>query len=138
MTPNDEITQLHGCCLCGAVTIVVAGALEHAPEACHCVQCRKQSSHFFAAVNVRRSALEVRGEDKVSWYASSDQVERGFCSSCGSVLFWKPNIEDYEYTAVAMGVFDSPTGVHLSKHTFVGDKGDYYEIDDGLPQSEHY
>nr|WP_234818668.1 hypothetical protein [Sinorhizobium fredii] len=55
-----------------------------------------------------------------------------------STLFWKPTIEGYEFTAVAMGLFDGPTGLHLSKHTFVGEKGDYYEITDGLPQSDSY
>jgi len=34
-------------CLCGAVSLELEGALERAPEACHCSQCRKQTSHFF-------------------------------------------------------------------------------------------
>ena len=45
-------------------------------------------------------------------------------------------LEGYQLTAVAMGLFSGPPGLHLSKHTFVGDKGDYYEITDGLPQSD--
>jgi hypothetical protein len=100
--------------------------------------CRKQSGHVLAAVNVRRGALSVRGEQYVRWYRSSDKVERGFCSECGSTLFWRPTIKGYQLTAVAMGLFDDPTGLHLSKHTFVGDKGDYYDITDGLPQSGSY
>ena len=40
--------------------------------------------------------------------------------------------------AVALGLFDAPTGLRISKHTFVGDKGDYYEIDDGVPQSDAF
>ena len=28
--------------------------------------------------------------------------------------------------------------IELSKHTFVGDKGDYYQITDGLPQNNDY
>ena len=130
--------MLKGTCLCGAVTLEVEGELEHAPEACHCSQCRKQSGHVLAAVNVRRSALKIHGEDRVTWYQSSDKVRRGFCSVCGSTLFWKPTMEGYEYTAVAMGLFDPPTGTRLAKHTFVGDKGDYYDIDDGVPQSDSY
>jgi hypothetical protein len=54
------------------------------------------------------------------------------------VLFWNPTIEGYEWTAVTMGAFDSPTGARLAKHTFVGDKGDYYDITDGLPQSQSF
>ena len=127
-----------GRCLCGAVSVEVNGELEHAPEACHCSQCRKQSGHFLAAVNVRRNALKIDGSDNVTWYQSSDKVQRGFCSVCGSSLFWNPTIEGYEFTAVAMGLFESPTGTRIAKHTFVGDKGDYYEITDNVPQSESY
>ena len=130
--------MLKGTCLCGAVTLEVEGELEHAPEACHCSQCRKQSGHVLAAVNVRRSALKIHGEDRVTWYRSSDKVRRGFCSVCGSTLFWKPTMEGYEFTAVAMGLFERPTGTRLVKHTFVADKGDYYDIDDGVPQSDSY
>jgi hypothetical protein len=134
----SAVSSLSGTCLCGEVRIEILERPDHAPEACHCKQCRKQSGHVLAAVNVRRDALRVHGNDKVTWYQSSDKVKRGFCSLCGSTLFWKPTIVGYEYTAVAMGALEAPTGMKLSKHTFVGDKGDYYEIADGIPQSEGY
>ena len=127
-----------GSCLCGAVRLEIEGELERPPEACHCTQCRKQTGHFLAAVNVRRSALTIHGTEHVKWYQSSEKVQRGFCSNCGSTLFWNPTIDGYEWIAVAMGTFDSPSGVRLARHTFVGDKGDYYEIADGLPQSRGY
>lgn len=130
--------MMKGTCLCGAVSFEVEGELEHAPEACHCSQCRKQSGHVWAGVNVRRTALTLRGAEKVTWYQSSEKVKRGFCSVCGSSLFWNPTIEGYEWIGIAMGLFDSPTGTRLAKHTFVRDKGDYYDIDDGLPQSQSY
>ena len=130
--------MLKGGCLCGSVTVEVTGPIEHQPEACHCTMCRKQSGHVFAAVNVRRNALLIRGEQHVRWYRSSDKVQRGFCSECGSTLFWKPTIEGYAFTAVAMGLFDGPTGLHLAKHTFVVEKGDYYEIADGVTQCEGF
>ena len=132
------LIMTRGTCLCGAVSFEIAGPLEHRPEACHCTQCRKQTGHFLVAVNVRRSALTVHGADKVTWYRSSEQVQRGFCSVCGSTLFWNPTIDGYEFVAIAMGAFDSPSGMRIAKHTLVADKGDYYEIDDGLPQSQSY
>src|SRR5262252_4055541 len=100
--------MIKGSCLCGGVRVEVEGAFEKQPEGCHCTMCRKQTSHFFAAVNVRRKFLAVHGEDKVGWFRSSETVERGFCKVCGSVLFWRPNLPGYEYTAVAMGLFDTP------------------------------
>lgn len=130
--------MIKGQCLCGRVKIVIEGALSHPPEACHCSQCRKQSGHFLAAVNVKRDSLLVSGEDSICWYQSSEKVERGFCKNCGSSLFWKPNIEGYEYTAVCLGLIDDRIEHSLAKHTFVSDKGRYYDINDGVPQSDQY
>ena len=39
--------MMKGSCLCGAVRFEVAGKHDKQPEACHCLQCRKQTSHFF-------------------------------------------------------------------------------------------
>lgn len=130
--------MIRGSCLCGAVRLEIQEPLEHAPEACHCSQCRKQTGSFLIAVNVRRTALHVEGNESVAWYQSSEKVQRGFCKVCGSTLFWKPVIEGYEWTGVAMGCFDTPLSLRISKHTFVGDKGGYYEINDGAPQSDAF
>ena len=124
-----------GSCLCGAVTFEVAGEL-HPPDACHCRQCRKQSGHYFASTDVPRSAVTVHGGDKVTWFRSSEKVRRGFCSICGSALFWDPLEKDW--TGLSMGAFDGPTGTRLRIHIFVADKGDYYDIADGVPQSDGY
>jgi len=123
-----------GSCLCGAVTFEVSAPLAPA-DACHCSQCRKQTGHYFASTNVTREALTIRGADKIAWYRSSEKVRRGFCPVCGSVLFWDPLERDW--TSVAMGAFEAPTGTRLEMHIHVADKGDYYDIADGLPQHEH-
>ncbi len=122
-----------GSCLCGAVTFEVAAALPP-PDACHCTKCRKHSGHYFVSTDVPRTALTVGGADKVTWYQSSEKVRRGFCSVCGSSLFWDPIHKDW--IGVAMGAFDKPTDTKLRIHIFVADKGDYYEIADGLPQNQ--
>lgn len=121
-----------GSCLCGAVQITVEGDLPQ-PNACHCVACRKQTGHFGASLDVARSRIHVKGEEAVRWYQSSEKVRRGFCGTCGSTLFWDPIHHDW--TAIAMGLFDGPTHTSLSMHIFVSEKGDYYQIGDGLPQN---
>ena len=121
-----------GACLCGAVRVEVAGELAP-PNACHCSQCRRQSGHFWASTDLPRSAVTIHGEDRLTWYQASEKVRRGFCSTCGSFLFWDPIGRDK--IAVAMGAFETPTGTRLAKHIFTADKGDYYDIADGLPQN---
>ncbi|MEX3007070.1 GFA family protein [Hoeflea sp. TYP-13] len=125
-----------GSCLCGKVTFEVTGDLPR-PSACHCSQCRKHSGHFEASTDLPRASVTVYGSENVTWYHSSEKVRRGFCSICGSSLFWDPVDQDkHDWTAIAMGAFDTPTGTRLEKHIFVADKGDYYEIADGLPQHD--
>jgi len=120
-----------GRCLCGAVAFEISGALP-APNACHCSQCRKQSGHYWASVDVPRSTLKITRDEGLRWYQSSEKVRRGFCGTCGSFLFWDPPAHDW--AAVAMGALEAPTETQLAKHIFVASKGDYYEISDGLPQ----
>lgn len=126
------MSALAGSCLCGRVRFTLAERPVDA-TACHCVMCRKQSGHHFASANVPKAALSVDGAEHVTWYLSSPKVRRGFCSRCGSWLFWEPVSRDW--TSVALGAIDGPTGVTLQRHIFVASKGDYYEIADGLPQN---
>lgn len=120
-----------GSCLCGNVRVQVEGDLGPS-DACHCRQCRKQTGHYLASTDVPRERVSIAGETAITWYRSSETVRRGFCSTCGSTLFWDP--VDRPRIAIALGLFDTPTGIALDKHIFVADKGDYYTIDDGLPQ----
>lgn len=122
-----------GSCMCGAISFEVVGDLPP-PDGCHCRECRKQSGHFFVSTDVPRTAVTIHGEDKITWYHSSDRVRRGFCSVCGASLFWDPVKRDF--IGIAMGAFDGPTRTHMAINVFVSEKGDYYDIADGLPQKE--
>ncbi|APH72018.1 GFA family protein [Aquibium oceanicum] len=121
-----------GACLCGAVRFTTRGALRGVVY-CHCSQCRKQSGHYYAATDVADESLTVEGADSITWYRASDIAQRGFCKHCGSALFWKQDRSGK--TSVMAGAFEAPTGLKAEAHIFVADKGDYYSIDDGLPQS---
>lgn len=124
----------YGSCLCGAVRFAVDGELP-APDACHCTTCRKHSGHFFVSTDLPRASVTIHGAERVTWFASSEKVRRGFCATCGSSLFWDPIHKDF--IAIAMGAFDKPTGTKTRIHIHVADKGDYYDLVDGLPQNEH-
>ncbi len=126
-----------GSCLCGAVTFEVTGELGSS-DACHCKQCRKWTGHFLPGAEVQRSALTIRGSENLTWFHSSAKARRGFCARCGSSLFFDPlDRNKHPWTSVALGAFDTPTGTRLARHIFVAEKGDYYALDDGLPQNEH-
>jgi hypothetical protein len=127
---DREATLHHGRCLCGAVRFAVTGALGEVCV-CHCTQCRRQTGHFLASTNVAVADVALEGEDHVRWYRSSESAERGFCGTCGSVLFWRRVASDR--LAIAMGSLDKPTGTHIVAHIFAADKGDYYAIEGDAP-----
>lgn len=118
-----------GGCLCGQVRYDI-GAQMRPVIACHCTQCRKTSGHHVAASSVDRSAIAIRGD--VTWYASSDTARRGFCGICGSNLFWDGPGQSL---SIFVGALDGDSGLEMAGHIFCDDKGDYYEICDGLPQA---
>jgi len=82
--------------------------------------------------------LKINGADRISWFHTSGKVRRGFCSTCGASIFFDPiDREKNNWIGISMGAFDTPTETGLALHIFVAEKGDYYEISDGLPQNEH-
>lgn len=122
----------HGGCLCGGVRYRVTGPLR-APLACHCGQCRRQSGHHVVATQAKKSDLILERAETLAWFESSPGIKRGFCSRCGSLLFWQREAD--ERVAIMVGGLDQPTGLKLAGHIFIADKGDYYELpDDGLPR----
>jgi hypothetical protein len=120
-----------GGCLCGAVRYAVDGPMR-AVVLCHCTQCRRNTGHFMAATAARHRDFRLLAQEQLRWYDSSAAARRGFCGRCGSVLFWQG--AGREYISIAAGSLDGTTGLESACHIFVADKGDYYSIDDGLPQ----
>lgn len=120
-----------GSCNCGGVSWEVHGDMRPI-VACHCSQCRKQSGLYFAATAADDKNLTISG-DTLSWYKASPDAKRGFCGTCGSSLFWKHDEENF--TSILAGSIDGASGLEISKHIYVGDKPDWYEITDGKPQS---
>lgn len=124
-----------GSCLCGSVTYALHGDLRPS-LACHCIQCRKTSGHYWSATQVADEDFEITSDDGLVWFKSSDTARRGFCANCGSSLFWQ--LFGESKTSVGTGTLDGTTGITTSGHIFCDFKGDYYNITDGLPQKGAY
>lgn len=134
MTNRSDPIEHTGGCYCKRVRYVVAGEL---PDmiVCHCTQCRKQSGHQYATTTTNRDQVDIQGEENITWFCTSEEARRGFCSYCGSHLFWLSNTGQLAILAASL---DQPTGLKLGIHIFTADKGDYYAVTDGLPQYEQY
>ena len=130
---SDKATeQVTGGCLCGAVRFTATGKLRPV-VLCHCGQCRKWHGHVGAYTAVDHGGFKLTEQRGLRWFDSSAIAKRGFCAECGSSLFWQG--KGKPYISIAAGTLDPPTHLKSDRHFFVVDKGDYYEIDEHLPQN---
>lgn len=131
MADNSQVTT--GGCLCGAVQYEVRGPLRDVVN-CHCSMCQRLHGGFGPHSKARKTNISVTKSDGLAWYKSSDIAQRGFCRVCGSGLFWEPF--ELDATGILAGTLDGPIGLKTIGHIFVGEKADFYEIDDELPSYE--
>jgi len=62
----------------------------------------------------------------LTWFASSETAERGFCRRCGSSLFWRRR--GNKYISIWAGTIDGATGLTMEGQIHTGSKGDYYAL----------
>lgn len=118
-----------GQCLCGAVRFEAEKVEPHV-HACHCSMCQRWNGGPAFAVDV--GSVSFTGEQHMSRYASSDWAERGFCSQCGSNLFYCLKPDRYIMWA---GAFDDQT-FDLDGEIFCADKPDWYNFAGDHPRHD--
>ncbi len=115
MEISSEKDVVAGGCLCGAVRYSIRGDLR-AVTVCHCAMCRRSTSSLGAYTACAAEAITITGT-KLRWYRSSPSARRGFCSKCGSQLFWEPS--HGRHMSIAVGSLDDASGLPIGKHIFV-------------------
>ena len=128
--PGPGPATLHGSCLCGACRFGMPGPAGPV-TACHCGQCRKLSGHYSASFDADEASLAWRARDPLAEYATPGGGRRGFCGACGASLYFRAADGAF---SVEAGAIDGPTGGRLAAHIFTVEKGDWYDLADGLPQ----
>lgn len=112
-----------GKCLCGAVQFIAEGVETHF-HACHCSMCRNWSGGPMMAVNT--ADVKFQGEDKIKRYASSEWAERGFCSECGSNLFYR--LKEGGNYIMTIGAFADESPFSIAGEIFVDEKPPGYNF----------
>ena len=122
----------HGGCLCGAVRYRAVGPFRDTCF-CHCESCRRaMGATPVAWGTVDQGDFHVeRGE--LTTLETSEGVDRGFCSRCGSsITYWHHSRgEEIDLTLASL---DDPASVQPEDHIWVCDKPDWVVIADDLPQ----
>ncbi len=112
-----------GRCLCGAVSYTATDVDPHM-HACHCGMCRRWSGGPAMAASV--GSIEFQGEEHISRYDSSAWAERGFCSRCGTNLFYR--LKETNHHVVWMGTFDDQAPFELVGEIYIDDKPAAYDF----------
>jgi hypothetical protein len=125
-----------GGCFCGAVRFRIELPSKWVAH-CHCSMCRR--AHGAAFVTWVGSATERAtiedGDAMLRWFASSPGAERGFCTRCGSTLFFRSQRWPGELHIV-LANFEDPVDRAPQLHFYDSARVDWCALDpaDGLPR----
>jgi hypothetical protein len=109
-------------CLCGAVTIT-AEDIDPKFTVCHCQSCRTWGGAPFFAVKCG-TQVTIEGDEKVKMFQSSSWASRGFCTECGTHLFYKFKATG-EYN-MPVGLFPHLEGLKMEMQYFSDMRPSYY------------
>jgi hypothetical protein len=115
-------TERRGSCLCGAVRIAIK-TTSNSVSACHCSMCRKWGGGPLLAIECG-SDVQFDGTDSISVFSSSDWAERGFCSMCGSHLFYRLKREGHY--VVPVGLLNDGEQWVFDQQIFIDEKPSFY------------
>lgn len=83
-----------------------------------------------AATSANLADLAVESTETLQWYEASPGVFYGFCSTCGSSLFWR-NDDKPERWSIGAGTLDPPTGLETSLSLWITEASDYHDPPSG-------
>ena len=124
------MTLFRGGCLCGAVRYETTSEPLN-QRVCHCRVCQKAiGAAFNARVLMRIEDVAITGP--ISTFHSSETLERGSWSHCGSSVFSRR--VSAGVIGLTAGSLDDPTLFKPDMHFWVSSKQPWIEIADNLPQ----
>ena len=135
MTDNSKTAT--GGCQCGAIRFEAHNRLTGG-FLCHCRMCQQASgSAFTLNALYPRSAFAITvGEPR--WYASSKIMERAFCAVCGTPMFVRYSVPEWEgWLGVSVTAHDHPDAIPPERHFGIENQLPWLHIHDDLPRTEY-
>ena len=110
--------KIKGSCLCKSITFEIHNECRYS-ILCHCTMCQKSNAEFSNYTKVQKGNFKFSAKKNLKWFYSSKNFKRGFCSNCGSSLFFQSQHSNTEI-AVSTGSLDST--VPVKGHIYYKDK----------------
>jgi hypothetical protein len=129
--PIETDKVVRGGCLCGAIRYQIVGIAKSIAH-CHCKLCQKASGAPFVtwATYTTNQLIFVKG--KPTYFNSSAQGKRGFCSACGTALVFE-NSDYYNEIDVTVCSMDCPDNLWPDYHIWTVSQRRWIHLNDGLP-----
>ncbi len=114
--PNPD-AGVEGRCLCGGIRFAIEFPTLFCAH-CHCRWCRlAHGAAFVTWVGAAEARFRIiAGDDLLTWFHASVESRRGFCSRCGSTLFFASSVapgEMHVTRASLPGPLDRAPTVHV-------------------------
>ena len=120
----SKTLETKGRCLCGEIEIHAFSVALNV-GACHCGTCRKWTGGPFFSIDCG-TEVNISGGKTVSIYDSSQWAERGFCSKCGTHLFYK--LKQNGQYFIPAGLFAEVSNLNFDHQVFIEEKPEYYSF----------
>ncbi len=113
--------------MCGAVSFTAKQTSEGA-SSCYCGMCRRWSGGVWMGVGAK--AIEWQSDEALRTIQSSAWAERGFCSQCGTGLFYRVTAEGKHHgvLSVSLGCLDDTSGLQIQREWFIDRKPEAYAL----------
>jgi hypothetical protein len=124
---------MKGSCLCGKIQFEIQALLPDIAN-CHCSMCRKFHGAAYATygTSTPENFKWLAGEDMIKTYVSSEKAERGFCSHCGSSIYYKLRKQGSDYE-IALGVLDDEPNYPVNANIYCSAKPKWSGSYENLP-----
>ncbi|MHC5217431.1 GFA family protein [Enterococcus sp. LJL128] len=118
----------HGSCQCGKIKLTAAvQSLEMG--LCHCRSCRKMNAGpvFILDAGFGKDIL-FEGLEHITVYSSSERMERGFCSHCGTTVYSR--LVQPDFYEIPVDIFDDlpESELIIGKEFFCSSQPEYYHF----------
>ncbi|MCB0421294.1 MAG: GFA family protein [Bdellovibrionales bacterium] len=116
--------KVKGHCLCEKVEFSISVESKRF-DACHCSMCLRWGGGPALTVEAE-NGVDFADEAFVKVYSSSQWAERGFCSHCGTHLFYR--LKEGNFWNVPLGVLEDRNSFEFSTQIFVDHKLGNYDF----------
>ncbi|MCL1126261.1 GFA family protein [Shewanella surugensis] len=124
--------KMQGGCHCGALRYEVQ-AMPFDADFCHCRDCQQVTGAPVAAWMDFKAENIHWLKGKVTEYASSDNIRRGFCGHCGSTLSYR-SLEYPDYFTLNIVSLDEPNVIKPRYHIHTETQVQWLSVADEMPK----